>query len=160
MGKGVMINVSKKLSLKTLSSTKTEIVSTVERLPKCVWFRYFRIGQGDEPIEDALMQDNKSAILLQKNWPYSTRKGSQHINVKYFFATDKIKSKELKMIHCPTEDIIADYNSNPLQGKLFYDNRNRLMGLNEKEFPRYKEMYTEALKSYDLYIDEDDLSNV
>jgi hypothetical protein len=94
MGKGAMINVSKKLSLNTLSSTETEIVSTGERLPKCVWFRYFRIGQGDEPIEDILMQDNKSAILLQKNWPYSTRKGSQHIQVKYFFATDKIKNKE------------------------------------------------------------------
>ena len=32
MGKGVMINVSKKLSLKTLSSTKTEIVSTGEQV--------------------------------------------------------------------------------------------------------------------------------
>ena len=58
--------------------------------------------------------------------------------MKYFFATDKIKNKELKMIHYPTEDMIAYYNSNPLQGKLFYDNRNRLMGLNEKEFPRYQ----------------------
>ena len=43
MGKGAMINVSKKLGLNTLSSTETEIVSTGERLPKCVWFRYFRI---------------------------------------------------------------------------------------------------------------------
>ena len=141
MGKGAMINVSKKLLLDTLSSTETEIVSTRERLPKCIWFRYFRISQGDEPREDVLMQDNKSAMILQKNWPYSTRKGSQHINIKYFFATDKIKNKEIKMIHCPTEEMIADYNSKPLQGKLFYDNRNRLMGLNEQDFDKYKDTY-------------------
>ena len=160
MGKGAMINVSKKLGLNTLSSTETEIVSTGERLPKCVWFRYFRIQQGDEPVEDVLMQDNKSAMLLQKNWPFSTRKGSQHIKVKYFFATDKIKDKELKMMHCPTEEMIADYNSKPLQGKLFYDNRNRLMGLDVNEFDRYKSMYVEVLKAYNLYTNEDDLSNI
>ena len=55
MGKGAMINVSKKLGLNTLSSTETEVVSTGERLPKCVWFRHFRISQGDKPVEDILM---------------------------------------------------------------------------------------------------------
>ena len=55
MGKGAMINVSKKLGLNTLSSTETEIVSTVERLLKCVWFRYFCILQGDKPVQDILM---------------------------------------------------------------------------------------------------------
>ena len=45
-GKGAMINISKKLGVATTSSTETEIVSTGERLPKCTWFRYFRIAQG------------------------------------------------------------------------------------------------------------------
>ena len=160
MGKGAMINVSKKLGLNTLSSTETEVVSTGERLPKCIWFRYFRICQGDEPVEDVLMQDNKSAMILQRNWPFSTRKGSQHINVKYFFATDKIKSKEIKMIHCPTEEMIADYNSKPLQGKLFYDNRNQMMGLTIDDFKKYKDMYAEVLRAYELFEDEDDLYNI
>ena len=150
-----MINVSKKLGLNTLKSTETEVVSTGERLLKCVWFRYFSISQGDKSVEDILMQDNKSAMKLQKNWPFSTQKGSQHINVKYFFATDKIKNKELKMMHCPTEDMIADYNSKPLQGKIFYDNRNLMMGLNIEEFDRYKRMYIEVLDAYDLNFDED-----
>lgn len=38
MGKGAMLNVSKKLGLVTNSSTETEIVSTGERMPKCTWF--------------------------------------------------------------------------------------------------------------------------
>ena len=93
-------------------STKTEIVSTGERMPKCSWF--LRMSQGDDPVEDILMQDNKSAILLQKNWPYSTRKGSKHINVQYFFVIDKIRNKEVKIIYCPTKLMVADYNTKPL----------------------------------------------
>ena len=37
-GKGVMINLSKKLGIVTTSSIETEMVSTGERLPKCTWF--------------------------------------------------------------------------------------------------------------------------
>ena len=79
-----MINLSKKLGLNTNSSTETEIVLTGDRMPKCTWYQYFCVVQGGKAVEDILMQDNKSAILLQKNWPYSAEKGSKHINVRYF----------------------------------------------------------------------------
>ena len=157
MDKGVMLNIAKKMGLVKISSTETEIVSTGERMPKCTWFRYFRIAQGDSPTEDTLMQDNKSAILLQKNWPFSTRKGSKHINVRYFFVVDKIKNKEVKIVYCPTEDMVADYNTKPLQGSLFYYFRNKIMGIKNEDFKRYKDMYVESLKQYGLYENEDDL---
>ena len=87
------------------------------------------------------MLDNKSAILLQKNYPYSTGKGMKHVHVRFYFATDKIRSKELKVICCPTDELVADYNSKPLQGKLFYRHRNTIMGICEEDFAEYKEMY-------------------
>jgi hypothetical protein len=152
-GKGAMISVSKKLGVVTTSSTETEIVSTGERLPKCTWFRYFRLAQGESDKEDILMQDNKSAIILQKNYPYSTRKGSKHIHVRYFFAVDKVKNKEIKIMYCPTEKMIADYNSKPLQGKLFIDLRNEMLGIKEEDFSIYKNRYIAVLKQYDLYDD-------
>ena len=151
LGKGAMINVSKKLSVATTSSTETEIVSTGERLPKCTWFRYFRLAQGEEATEDTLMQDNKSAITLQKRWPYSTRKGSKHIHVKYFFAVDKLKRKEIKLMHCPTEDMTADYNTKPLQGKSFIRFRDEIMGIREEDALLYKKRYAEVIKQYELY---------
>ena len=157
MGKGAMISQAKKLGIVTTSSTETEIVSTGERLPKCTWFRYFRIAQGDSATEDILMQDNKSAILLQKNWPFSTGKGSKHINIRYFFVVDKIKNKEVKIIHCPTEEMIADFNTKPLQGKLFLYFRNKIMGVRIEDYNRYKDRYMESLKQYGLCVKEDDL---
>merc|ERR1711907_755169 len=104
-GRGAMISVSKKLGVNTNSSTESEVVAVGERLPKCTWFRYFRGEQGEAIKEDILMQDNKSAILLQKNYPYSTGKGMKHVNVKYFFAVDKIRNKEIAVKYCPTEQM-------------------------------------------------------
>ena len=46
---------------------------------------------------------------------------TRHIKIQYFFVTDKIKKREVKLIHCPTEEMIADYFIKPLQlqGKMF-----------------------------------------
>ena len=99
-----------------ISSTETEIVSTGEWFPKCTWFRYFWLAQGDHVKEDILMQDNDSGILVQKNYPYSTRKGSKHIHIRYFFVVDKVKNKEVKIIYCPTNKMWADFSSKPTQG--------------------------------------------
>jgi hypothetical protein len=45
-GQGALMSGSTKCKLNTTSSTETEIVSVGEKLPKCVWFRHFRIEQG------------------------------------------------------------------------------------------------------------------
>ena len=55
------------------------------------------------------------------------------------------------MEHCPTEAMIADYNTKPLQGKLFIEFRNLIMGVNEEDFGMYKERYAEILKRYELF---------
>ena len=156
-GKGAMINVSKKLGLVTNSSTETEIVATGERLPKCTWFRYFRIEQGEPVKEDLLMQDNKSCMLLQKNGQFSVGKGSKHIHIRYFFATDKINKREIKLIYCPTGKMIADFSTKPLQGAIFVEFRNKMQGIESEDFEKYKSQYVEILKQYDLYENEDDL---
>ena len=160
MGKGAMINVSKKLGLLTNSSTETEIVSTGERMPKCTWFRYFRIEQGEPIVEDLLMQDNKSCMLLQKNGIFSVGKGSKHIHIRYFFVTDKIEKKELKLIYCPTEKMIADFSTKPLQGAKFIEFRDEMQGIRATDYADYKRQYMAVLKQYGLDENEDDLDDL
>lgn len=161
MGTGAMINVSKKLGVNTVSSTETRIVSTGERFPKCLWFRYFRGSQGSALKEDILMQVNQSCILLQKNYPYSNGKGSKHIHVRYFFVVDKIKNKEVKIVYCPTEKMIADFSSKPTQGKLFEFQRNTIQGIKVENFRLYKEWYKKVLQQYKLFDDlEHDLFQI
>ena len=66
-----------------------------------------------------MYQDNKSAILLEENGIASSSKRTRHINIRFFFITDRIKSGELKVEYCPTEDMIDDFRTKPLQVKLF-----------------------------------------
>lgn len=107
------------------------------------------------------MQDNnnKKAILLQKNWPFSTGKGSKHINVRYFFVVDKIKNKEVRIIHCPTEEMIADFNTKPLQGMMFNYFWNKIMGgIKPDKYDSYMKAYQEVLdEQYDLFKNKEDL---
>ena len=84
-GKGAVFFSSTKQKLNTLSSTKMEIVAVDEKLPKNIWYRYFRIEQGSSSKEDVILQDNQSAILIENDSRMSCRKGSKHIHIRFFF---------------------------------------------------------------------------
>ena len=64
-------------------------------------------------------QDNQSAMLLENNGRGSSSKRTRHINIRYFFVTDRIKEGEMRVEYCPTGDMVADYFTKPLQGSLF-----------------------------------------
>jgi hypothetical protein len=74
-----------------------------------------------------LNQDNQSAIKLSENGKASSGKGTRHINIRYFFLTDRIARKEVGIQYCPTKEMIADYFTKPLQGELFYKFRDQIM---------------------------------
>ena len=74
-------------------------------------------------------QDNKSAILLEKNGKASSSKRTKHMNIRYFFISDRIEKKELKVEYCPTDDMIADFFTKPLQGAKFFKFRSEIMNL-------------------------------
>ena len=56
--------------------------------------------------------------------------------------------------------MIANFNTKPLQGALFYFFRNKIMGVKPEDFKKYKDNYVKILKQYDLYFDEDDLYDI
>jgi hypothetical protein len=58
---------STKQKLNTHSSTETEIVGADNFMPAICWTQYFLEAQGYEVVDNILFQDNKSAILLEKN---------------------------------------------------------------------------------------------
>ena len=78
-----------------------------------------------------MFQDNKSAILLEKNSKLSSSKQTKHINNRYFFITDRQNKGELQVIYCPTKHMIADFHTKPLQGLKFYKFRKAIMNLQE-----------------------------
>ena len=151
MGTGAVYASSTKSEINTVSSTEIEVMSVGEKLPKHLWFRSFVVEQTGDPLHvHVLYQDNKSIILLQNNGRLSCQTGSKHIHIRYFFITDWIKQKEIRVECCPTGVMIADYFPKPLQGSLFRKFRNMILGIVKENIALYKENYKQALIPFGL----------
>ena len=60
-------------------------------------------------------------------------------------------------MYCPTEDMVADYSTKPLQGLKFIEFRNIIQGITEEDFATYQKQYIATLRQYDLFEDGDDI---
>ena len=131
MGRGFPIVSSTKHNLNTQSSTETEIVAVDDCMPSVLWVRYWLEAQGYDVFENIVYQDNKSAILLEKNGKASSSKRTKHINIRYYFVTYQIGKYELFLEWCPTAEIIGDFMTKPTQGAEFKRFRDQLMGVTD-----------------------------
>jgi hypothetical protein len=89
LGRGFPIVSFTKQKLNTRSSTDTEILGADDFMTAICWTRYFMKAQGYGVKDNVLFQDNKSSILLEKNGKASSSKRTKHINIQYFFITDR-----------------------------------------------------------------------
>ena len=129
LGKGYGVAMSTKQKLNTKSSTEAELVGCDDVMGQIIWTNYFLEAQGYKSNDTILYQDNKSAILLEKNGKMSSGKKTKHINIRYFFITNRIEKGELKVEYCPTDKMVADFFTKPLQGQKFIDFRNEIMNI-------------------------------
>ncbi len=126
MGRGFPISVSTKQKMNTKISTESEFIGVDNMMPLILWTCYFLLSQGYGVIENLLLQDNKSSILLERNVKASSGKRARHINICYFFIIDQANMKELTIKWCPTKQMVADFM--PIQGSHFRHLRDYIMG--------------------------------
>jgi len=136
MGRGFPLVSSTKQKLNTRSSTESELVGVDDMMPIVVWSRYFLMAQGYGVTQNILLQDNKSSILLEKNGRASSGKRTRHINIRYYFITDRINMKEIEVEWCPTKEMVADFMTKPLQGSHFRRLRDLIMGMTKVEMSK------------------------
>ncbi len=84
IGRGFPISVS----VNTKSLTESELVAVDIMMPIILLTHYFLQSQGYGVIENLLLQDNKSSILLERNGKVSSGKRTRHINIHYLFITE------------------------------------------------------------------------
>ena len=128
MGSGAIQSHSRKQKLNTRSSTEAELVGVDDFMTPILWTRLFLEEQGVSVKDNILYQDNKSAILLEKNGKRSSGKRTRALNIRYFFVTDQVEKKNLSIEYCPTGDMWADYMTKPLQGATFEKFKKLIMG--------------------------------
>lgn len=123
---GTVYVCSKKQKMVAKSSTEAELLALGDELTSVLFAQHFLQAQGYAEKPAIVFQDNQSTIVMaEKGRSTSTR--TRHISIRYFFVKDYIDRKEIEIRYKPTEDMLADFFTKPLQGELFLKIRNLVM---------------------------------
>jgi hypothetical protein len=66
---------------------------------------------------------------LERKGKASSGKRTRHINICYFFITDRVNMKEVEIKWCPTKDMVADFMTKALQVSNIRRLRDLIMGM-------------------------------
>lgn len=136
---GIFMPMSSKQKLVSRSSTEEELIGGADMLVFIMWAKQFFQEQMKNAFKDSKLktlgknvvykQDITSAILLQRNGKRSSIKRKKHINCCYFYITNCIDNGDVTVIHRPpSEDMLIDFHTKGLSGKLFHKHCETLMG--------------------------------
>ena len=130
LGKGCIQAVSVKQTINTKSSAESELVAVSDGATPVINVQNIILSQG-LACEPALIdQDNQSTLaMLEKG--QATGPTSRHINIRYFWLTDRILNGEVQVRYVESGDMTADALTKPLQGHLFYKHRTTLLNTTE-----------------------------
>jgi hypothetical protein len=129
LGKGCPINMSRKQCINTRSSTEAELVGVNDNMTMVLWVKLFLEAQGIEVVDNIIYQDNKSTMLLEKNGRQSSGKKTHHFEIRYYFIHDHIKHGNARVEYCPTDLMVGDFHTKPLQGSAFCHYRAIILNL-------------------------------
>ena len=88
----------------------------------------FLTTQGYGMKDNVDIQDNKSAMLLEKNGTASSSKRMHNIVIRFFFVKDRVAQGQLNIEYCPMEKMTADFFTKPLQGSKVLEFRKIIIG--------------------------------
>src|SRR5277367_2195295 len=78
-----------------------------------IWIQRFLRELGHKVrSSDIIFEDNQGAIALAHNPEYHAR--TKHIEVQYHFIRECVEMGKVKLVYCPTEEMIADALTKPL----------------------------------------------
>lgn len=120
---------SKKQSIVALSTTEAEYIAAVLCATQGVWMARV-LGKIGQSLEDCITIkcDNSSTIQLSKNPIHHGR--SKHIEVRFHYLRELTGEGKVKLIHCGTQDQVADIMTKPLKLETF-EKLKRMLGLVE-----------------------------
>jgi hypothetical protein len=128
LGKGSVYVSSCKQTIVAKSSTEAEMIAVSDHAGELIAQNEFYVHQCGSNKPAVLYQDNQSTIRLLRNGKSSSDR-TKHIKIRYFWLKDRIDCKDVLVEYMPTEDMIADILTKPLQGDQFIKLRRLLMNL-------------------------------
>ena len=80
--------------------------------------------KADLPVPTVWYEDNQVATEISRNPKFHNR--TKHIDVTFHFTCERIASNEIKVVYCPSSDMLADIMSKGLTKSTFKKHRNSL----------------------------------
>jgi hypothetical protein len=134
MGRSSIISTLHKQKINTKSSTTAELVGVDDMSTMMLWTKLFLEEQGYTIEQNILYQDNKSAMLLEKNGKRSSSQRTRAMNIRYFFITDQIDKGNMQVKYCPTDEMVADFFTKSVCGPKYYHFKALIMG--QEDLPK------------------------
>jgi hypothetical protein len=119
LGSGPIMVKSSKQRIVTKSSTEAELIALSDQSGLVIWSRDFLVAQGETPGPAVIGQDNQSAMALADRGA-SVSERTRHIHIRHYWIKDRVDFGDIQIVYTPTEDMIADIFTKPLQGDRFY----------------------------------------
>ena len=103
----------KKQTCVALSSTESEFISLSETCKEAIWLRNLLEDMNLKQQEPTVVfEDNQSCLRLVEDGRYSFR--TKHIDTKKYFVKQYVDDNQIKCVYCPSEDMLADMLTKPL----------------------------------------------
>ena len=67
-------------------------------------------------------------MILETKGKSSLGKRSRAMSIHYFAIKDSVDKGDIKILYCPTEKMLGDYFTKPLQGSKFLEFRKSILG--------------------------------
>jgi hypothetical protein len=91
----------------SLSTTESEYVAITHAAKEALWLRSLIQQLFNTALSSTtLLSDNQSTIALTKDHQYHAR--TKHIDVQYHFIRWIVEQGSIRLIYCPTDEMIAD----------------------------------------------------
>ena len=114
------------------SSTEAEVIAALDAVKFAVWLRNLLVELQITPLaEMTLLQDNKSAMMLQEN---PSNKRTAHLTSKLRYVQEQIQLGKLRSEHVPTKELAADLMTKPLQGSHYTEHSETILGSRWSKF--------------------------
>jgi hypothetical protein len=98
---------TKRQEIISLSTTESEYVAATYAAKEALWLRSLISQLFDTTLEPTtLFSDNQSAIALTKDHQFHAR--TKHIDIRFHFIRWIVENGSLRLVYCPTNDMVAD----------------------------------------------------
>ena len=117
---------SRKQKIVSLSSMEAEYIALTDAVKEGMWLKKMELELKRKNNTLIIFEDNQSAIKTANNKIHNDR--SKHIDVRYHFIRELIEYDKLKLVYCPTQNMVADIMTKAL-GTIAHERLRMAMGL-------------------------------